>query len=609
MRPCGAEALHLPQELEDDLFGVACSATGRRWRSRAVDARLALALAQRLGAPEIVGRVLAGRGVGLDEASGFLEPTLRETLPDPSRLAGMDAGATRLARAIVDDEPVAVFADYDVDGATSAALLARFLATAGRSVRVYVPDRLGEGYGPSAEAMRTLRAEGIAVVVTVDCGTTAFDALEAAAEAGLDVIVVDHHAAEPWLPKATAVINPNRLDDHSGQGRLAAVGVAFLLVVAVNRLLRAQGFYAARPEPDLWRWLDLVALGTVCDLAPLVGVNRALVSQGLKVMARWGNQGLKALADVGGADAAPDTYLAGFVLGPRVNAAGRVGEAGLGARLLACDDADDAVDMAMRLDRANRARREIEAAVMKEALARVAAEGEVSAAPMLLVADPEWHPGVIGIVAGRLADRFGRPSCVVAVRNGVGTGSGRSVLGIDLGAAVIAARQAGIVVRGGGHAMAAGFTVEAGRLDELRAFLADRIADAVRAGKGAAELVVDGSLSLSGASVDLSLALARLAPFGVGNPEPRFAVAAVVAGFVDVVGDGHVRARLSDAAGARLEAIAFRAAGTPLGDALLRRDGAPLHIAGRLRESRWGGRSKAQMVIDDAAPALQRPCP
>jgi single-stranded-DNA-specific exonuclease len=573
---------------------------------RAGDERAGLMLAQRLGLPEIVGRVMAARGIDVEHAEAWLAPTLRDQLPDPSTLADMDAAAARLADAVANAEPIAVFGDYDVDGATASALLARFLGAIGVPVRVYIPDRLREGYGPNAPALLRLRAEGIRVVVTVDCGVTAFAPLAEARASGLDVVVVDHHAAEPQLPDAVAVVNPNRLDDSSGQGVLAAVGVAFLLTIALNRRLRETGWYAAggRREPDLLALLDLVALGTVADVVPLTGLNRALVVQGLKVMARRGNPGLAALADVARLDAKPTAFHAGYVLGPRVNAGGRVGEAGLGARLLMTNDAADAAALAQKLDRYNTERRDIEAMVLEQAIAQV--EQTHDGGGIVFAAGAGWHAGVIGIVAARLKERFNRPALVVALEDGagagmVGKGSGRSIEGVDLGAAIIAARQQGLLINGGGHRMAAGLTVAADRLDELRAFLAARIDGEIAAGGIVPTLDIDGALALGGATTELVATLDRLAPFGAGNPEPRFAVAAARIVKADVVGSDHVRCILTGAQGGRLKAIAFRAAGQPLGDALLKTAGLPLHVAGKLRADTWQGREGVQLVIDDAA--------
>ncbi len=579
-------------------LGVERSFSGRRWRARLTDDRIALALCQRLDVPELVGRVMAGRGIGLDEAEIFLNPTLRDLLPDPSHLKDMDAAVERLVAAVSAGEQICVFGDYDVDGATSSALLQRFFAAAGARVRVYIPDR-AEGYGPSVAALRKLKDEGVSVVVTVDCGVTAFEPLEAAAAAGLDVVVVDHHGAEPALPKAVAVVNPNRLDETSPHGHMAAVGVAFLLVVAVNRGLKAAGWYGAAAGPDLMRWLDLVALGTVCDVVPLVGVNRALVAQGLKVAAKRGNAGLAALADVAGVRERLDAYHLGYLLGPRVNAGGRVGNADLGARLLACDDPAEAAELARRLDEFNRERQEIEAAVLDQAVAQAEAMVDESG-PVLVAAGDGWHAGVIGIVAGRLKERFGRPALVIAFEGDEGKGSGRSVPGLDLGTTVIAARQAGILSKGGGHAMAAGFSLARERLADFRAFLAERFRD-LDAGALAPSLSLDGALDAAAASLSLVDGLRRLGPFGSGNAEPRFAVTNARVQYASVVGNGHVRCTLSGPRGGRVKAIAFRAAESELGHGLLNAAGAPLHVAGCLRHDTWNGANGVQMFIDDAA--------
>ncbi len=588
----------------DCFLGVEKSLTGKRWIGRGADDRQSLALAQRLGLPEIVGRVLAARGVGLEEAESFLNPTLRDLLPDPSRLADMDTAAERLADAIRQGETIGIFGDYDVDGATSSALLSRFIAAAGGGSLIHIPDRVKEGYGPNTPALLKLRDDGASVIVTVDCGTSAYQPLGEASDAGLDVIVVDHHEAEATLPPVLAVINPNRLDDDSGQGQLAAVGVTFLLVIAVNRALRAAGWYANRAEPDLTGWLDLVALGTVCDVVPLTGVNRALVSQGLKVMAKRNNPGLKALADVAGLKEAPSAYHAGFQLGPRINAGGRIGAPDLGSRLLGTDDAGEAMEIAHRLDELNQERRGIEAAVLEAAVIEVEKAGD-GLGPLVVAAGVGWHPGVIGIVAGRLVERFNRPACVIALDSdtGLGTGSGRSVSGVDLGAAIIAACQAGILVKGGGHKMAAGFTVEKGKLEDLKAFLGERVAADVIEGGIKPSLYLDGALKPAAATMTLLGNLQQLGPFGSGNPEPRFVIQAARLTYAAVVGDRHVRGFVTADGGGRLAAIAFNCLGTPLGQALLNTDGAPLHLAGRLKVNTWQGRSSAQLHIDDAAPA------
>ncbi len=588
-------------------LNVANSLSGKRWQARPCDERQAQALTQGRGLPEIVGRVLAARGVTDETCETFLNPTLKALLPDPSRFRDMDPAAERIARAIRDGEPVAVFGDYDVDGATSAALLRRFFRSLGADIRVYVPDRIKEGYGPNAAALLRLKGEGVRLVVTVDCGISAFAALEAAADAGLEVVVLDHHAAEPRLPPAVALVNPNRLDEDGAYRTLCAAGVTFITIVAVNRALRTTGFYRDRPEPNLMEWLDLVALGTVCDVVPLTGLNRALVAQGLKVMARRANPGLAALSDVAGVKEKPDAYHAGYVLGPRVNAGGRVGASDLGARLLSTDDPIEAMELAQRLEGHNAERRTIEQAVLDEALERVAAEGGRET-DLVFVTGVGWHPGVIGIVAARLKERYSRPACVVALEEAadgtvIGKASGRSVRGVDLGSAVIAARQEGLLLAGGGHRMAAGFTVAGDKIDALRDFLHSRISEQVSAAPLVPTLELDGALSVGGASVGLVTMLDKLGPYGTGNSEPRFAIADARVVRADVVGANHVRCILQGNDGARLKAIAFRALDSDMGQALLTGRGTPFHLAGVLRIDRWNGSEGVQLLIDDAAPA------
>lgn len=578
------------------------STCGRRWALRAGDDRQAQMTRQRLGLPEVVCRVLAARGVSADAAEGFLNPTLRDLLPDPSHLKDMDKAIARLVAAIEGGETIAIFGDYDVDGATSSALLCRFLRAAGAEPVVYIPDRMSEGYGPNAPALRALAEAGASVVVTVDCGITAFEPLEAAAEAGLDVIVVDHHAAEPRLPRACAVVNPKRLDDDSPHDTLAAVGVAFLLVVGLNRALRQSGWYGDHcPAPDLMGWLDIVALGTVADVVPLTGVNRALVAQGIKVMGKRGNPGISALLDVAGVTTRPDAYHLGYVLGPRVNAGGRVGQADLGVKLLTSDDPAEAAVYAQRLHGYNQDRQQIEAAVLMEAIEQ-AETAAADGSPMILVSGADWHPGVIGIVASRLKERYAMPALVVALDGGMAKGSGRSVPGLDLGQAVIAAREAGILTAGGGHAMAAGFSLEAARLEEFRAFLAERLR--LQATEGVVPtLEVDGVLDLAGCTPELLEILARVGPFGAGNEEPRFVLPSVRVARADVVGQGHVRCFLTGAAGGRLKAIAFKCVDTDLGMALLAGTRGALHVAGTLRLDTWQGRNECQFIIEDVAVA------
>ncbi len=583
-------------------LGVERSVTGRRWRARNTgDDRLSLQLAQRLGVPELIARLLAAREIAADAADRFLKPTLRDWLPDPSHLLDMEKAVERLVAAVKNRELIAVFGDYDVDGATSSALLHRYLASVGGKVRVYIPDRMTEGYGPNAPALRKLKAEGASVAITVDCGTTAFDALSEAKAAGLDVLVIDHHTAEPSLPEAFAVVNPNRLDETSPHRTLAAVGVAFLLVVGLNRALRKAGWFASRPEPDPLAWLDLVALGTVCDVVPLVGVNRALVAQGLKVLRRRANAGLAALADVARVQTEPEAYHLGFLLGPRVNAGGRVGRSDLGARLLALDDASEAKAIAAELDRFNAERQAIEAQVLEQAMARA---GELADAPVMVVGSEGWHAGVIGIVASRLKDHFNRPVCVVAVERGIGKGSGRSIAGAALGPAVIAARQAGLLINGGGHAMAAGFTVNAERIADLAHFLGEHMKPQLSAIDPVQSLGFDGALAPAAATPELVELVQAVGPFGAGNAEPRFALTGVKIVKADVVGEKHVSCVMTGSDGSRLRGIAFRSLDNGLGAALLQARGSALHVAGKLRLDTWNGRRQAQLHVEDAAPAL-----
>ncbi len=588
-------------------LGIEQSLTGRRWAARLGDERAALAIAQRHGLPDAVARLLAARDVDLEEVPDFLDPTLRKFLPDPLHLKDMDAAVARLARAVREGERIVVFGDYDVDGATSSALLLRFFRAVGGNIGVYIPDRRLEGYGPNAPALLKLRQEGADVVVTVDCGVTAFEPLAEAKRAGLDLIVIDHHQAEIALPDAIAVVDPNRIDDTSPHKQMAAVGVAFLLCVGVNRALREAGWYTTeRPEPDLRQWLDLVALGTVCDVVPLTGVNRALVRQGLLVMAQRRNAGLAALADVARLNETPGAYHLGFMLGPRVNAGGRVGQADLGARLLSSDDPHEVGALAVRLDEFNAERRAIEREVLDQAIGRI--EGlygpDRKGLPSALVVESEgWHVGVIGIVASRLVERYGRPTFVIGMDGDLGKGSGRSVRGVDLGAAVIAARQSGLLVNGGGHAMAAGLTVMRSTLPDLAKFLDERIAPQLGAAPAVRELGIDAALTPGAATQELVGMIERAGPFGAGNALPRFALTSVRVSYAQPVGEGHVRCTLVGAERGKIDAIAFRAGQTALGPALLDSARPVLHVAGALRIDRYGGRESVRLQIDDAASA------
>ena len=595
--------------MADAFLGVDRSITARRWIARGGDLegvdRLGLGIAQRHGVPEIVGRIIARRGIDLDTVERFLDPTLRTELPDPSRFKDMDAAADRLADAVTGGQTIGLFADYDVDGATSAASMVRYFRAVGAETVVHVPDRIDEGYGPNLPAFEAMAARGASLIVCLDCGTLAVETLTRASDRGIEVVVIDHHLAESELPPAVAVVNPNRLDELPGFGHLAACGVTFVTLVAVNRALRGRGWFADRAEPDLRALLDLIALGTVCDVVPLVGLNRAFTTQGLKVLSGRATAGLAALSDIAKLNSKPDPYHLGFVLGPRINAGGRVGRADLGARLLSTDDPAEAQRIALELDGFNTERRAIEAEVLEAASAQAEAQVEAQAnADVLVVAGEGWHPGVVGIVASRLKDRFNRPACVVGVEDGVGKGSGRSIPGVDLGAAVIAAHQAGILEKGGGHAMAAGFTVDAGRVGDLQAFLSERASAVLEGASPVAELSLDGALAAGGATADLVRAVSRVGPFGTGNSEPRFALTGVRVASSAVVGERHVRCTLKDGDGGRVNAIAFRAMAGDLGPALLKAGDRTLHVAGHLRLDDFRGGDAVQLVIDDAADAV-----
>ena len=589
---------------ERAVLGVTASASGRVWRDRldAPGAQRALGLAQRLDLPEIVARVLAGRGVDADAALAFLDPTLKALMPDPSTVTAMDVGVARLADAVERGERIALFADYDVDGATSAAIVRRHLVALGLDPVVWVPDRLIEGYGPNVPAIETLAEGGARLLVTLDCGSTSFEALARARALGLETVVIDHHGCGVELPTAAAVINPNRHDDLSGLGQLSACGVAFLTMVALNRELRRRGFFTRRPEPDLLRLLDLVALGTVADVVPLTGLNRAFVVKGLQVARRRGNVGLAALAAVARVNGPLSPYHLGFLIGPRINAGGRIGDAGLGARLLATDDPVEAERIAAELDRLNKERQVMEAAMVEEADAQVVARHGTDPGPIVVASSPDWHPGVVGLIASRLKERWRRPAIAISFDRGdLGTGSGRSVAGVDLGAAVRAAVEAGLLPKGGGHAMAAGLTVARDRLDAVSAFLAERVA----AGGGAAlerrDLVVDGALTATGATVGLVETLEKAGPYGAGHPEPLFAFPAHRVVFADEVGQGHVRLSLASGDGTQIKAIAFRAASEPIGRTILDGRCRSLHVVGALGLDHWQGDARVQLRVVDVA--------
>jgi single-stranded-DNA-specific exonuclease len=590
--PAGADAAR-------PVLGVARSITGQAWGWRG-----GLAPGQGLTGradDEVLHQLLRARGGQPEDFERLKAPTLRAWLPDPSIFVDMDRAAERIVKALKTRENIVVFGDYDVDGATSAAVLIRYLRSVGAAVGHYIPDRLLEGYGPSAPALVALKQAGADLVITVDCGTQGFAALEAARAAGLDVIVVDHHKAGTALPPAVALVNPNRLDESAAaaaHGHLAAVGMAFLLVVAINRALRDAGHFAAGGAPDLMLLLDLVALGTVADVAALTGLNRAFVTQGLKIMAGRRNVGLAALADAAGLARAPVARDLGFALGPRVNAGGRVGQADLGVRLLTTGDAAEAAGIAAQLDMLNQERRAIEQAVTDEAMALLPA----SVGGCALVAGHGWHPGVIGIVAARIKERAGRPAFVLARGDdGLAKGSGRSLAGVDLGAAVLAASDAGLLLAGGGHAMAAGLTVETGRIPELAAFLDERLAPAVARATADRHLSIDLAVAPRGLNAALADQLDAGGPYGQGWPNPRIAAGPLRIVEARVVGTAHMRLVLAGPDGARVKAIAWRQADTALGASLAGAGARALHVAGRLSRDTWAGGDAVQLELDDAA--------
>lgn len=580
-------------------LGIAHSIAGQPWHWRRTSAEMG---GDTLAPDDLVTQLLLVRGVARDDLDRHRAPTLRSFMPDPSLFRDMDAAAARLADAVEAHESVTIFGDYDVDGATSAALLVRLLRALDVPVGAYIPDRLMEGYGPSGAALVRIGAAGSRLVVTVDCGAQAFDAIAEAKAAGVEVIVVDHHQCASHLPDAYAVVNPNRLDeapDAAIHGNLAAVGVAFLLGAALLRTLRTRGFFGGRAEPSLIDLLDLVALGTVADVARLTGFNRALVAQGLKVMARRGNIGMAALMDAARLTRPPGASDMGFALGPRINAGGRVGKSDLGVRLLTTADPQEAADIAQELNRLNEERRAIEAAVLDAAIEASAA---CANAPVALVSGPGWHPGVIGIVAGRLKERLHRPAIVIAVdEHGVGKGSGRSISGVDLGAAILAAKESGLLVAGGGHAMAAGLTVAADKVDALGVFLNDRLAADVERASGGKALLIDAVLAPRGISPLWCDAIESAGPYGAGWPAPRVATGPVRIVESGVVGSDHVRLIVSGEDGARFKAIAFRAAERELGQALLHARGRRLWLAGRAKRDDWGNRPAAELHLEDAA--------
>jgi len=598
----------LPVETLPAFLGVVRSLTGKLWRDR-LDARgaaKALAIVQRHQLPEMLARVLAGREVEIDAVAEFLDPTIRKLMPDPFTVTQMEVAARRIADAAVRGERVAIFGDYDVDGATSAALLAWHLRHCGLDPLIHIPDRLFEGYGPNTEAVRALAAKGATLLVTVDCGTTSLEPLAEARRLGMSVVVIDHHQVGDDLPEVDALVNPNRSDDLSGLGYLAAVGLVLVTLVAVNRELRARAFWTREmPEPDLLSVLHHVALGTVADVAPLIGLNRAFVAKGLIAMRRRDHVGHTALMDVARLSGPPEAWHLGFMLGPRINAGGRIGRADLGVRLLLEGDPSEAARIAAELDRLNSERRVIEQAAEAQAEAEaLAALGLEDKGAVIVTASEGWHPGVVGLVAARLKEKFARPAFAIALEpGGIGTGSGRSITGVDLGKAVRQAVHDGVLTKGGGHAMAAGVTLRKERLAEFRAYLESALARDVAEARHVNELFVDGAVSARGVTPEFAATLNRAGPFGSGNPEPVVALPSHQLVFADEVGQAHLRLRFKAGDGAIVNGIAFRSIGQRLGNVLAEHRGQVLHVAGSLAVDRYQGSERVQFrVIDVAVP-------
>lgn len=572
---------------------------GNLWKLSSCDERMAEAIAQRYDLPPLVARILNVRGIPIDDVPGFMDPRLQNLLPDPFCLKDMEKAALRITEAIVKKQKIAIIGDYDVDGATSSSVLRLFLESVGIEPVIHIPDR-EEGYGPSCRAIDEFSALGIDLVITVDCGTTAFDTFEYAAAKNIDVIVLDHHEAEVRLPKVYAVVNPKRLDDDSVDylKYMAAVGVVFVTIVAVNRELRRQNFYNAQnPEPQLMQWLDLVALGTVCDVVPLKGLNRAFVRQGLKVMSRRGNPGLKSLIDKANITEAPNAFHLGYVLGPRINACGRVGDAALGNRLLCTKDEFQAQLLAEKLGEFNEQRKDIENYVLLKAIEML--EGTPQTYPVAFVAGDDWHQGVIGIVAGKLKERYNLPAFVMSIEADEVKGSARSIPQVDLGALIIAAKEQGLITKGGGHTMAAGFSLNQDKIDAFRDFVGRYVSEKIGGEAIVPVLDVDAVLDVGGATVEMAENLERLEPFGSGNAEPKLLLRSVRVNKPSVIGSGHVRCFLSSNMGGSLKAIAFRVADNDIGNAMLNSRGDVYDVVGVLRRDTWQGRNSVQFIIED----------
>lgn len=596
---------------ETGFLGITKSAKGYIWRERLDDAgrNLGLALSQIAGITEILGRVLAARGATVDDVEHWMNPSIKQYMPDPYVMQDMEKGATRIAQAIKASEKVAIFGDYDVDGAVSSALMKLFLKAHGLKgplePEIYIPDRIFEGYGPNPDAINTLVDNGANLIITVDCGTVSHESLAEATKRDVSVVIADHHLASETLPDVDAVINPNRQDDLSNLGHLCAGGVVFMLLVAVKRILTKEGYYQeGNPAPDLMSYLDLVALSTICDVVPLKGLNRAFVAKGLQVMHKRQNKGLRALGDAAGLTTAPTPYHLGFLLGPRINAGGRIGSSELGAKLLSEPDESEAERIAALLDKLNNERKEMEKLTLEEATTRVGDQIEnAPETPIIFIGSKDWHKGLVGLVASRLTEKFRRPSCVLSIdeKSGTATGSLRSIASVDIGRVVQKARDQGLIVKGGGHAMAAGLTLEVDKQQEVEEFFASELSSAVSLERAKMGLNIDGAMTANAATPNFMDQLERAGPYGAENPTPRFVLPSHRVKFSKIVGENHVKCTLEASDQSRINAIAFRAAGTDLGEMLLDRAGEPLHIVGQLRRNSWNGRETIELTIEDAA--------
>ncbi len=588
----------------DFLIDENSSLNGFRWRLFDYDQRFVEAVSQKFNLPDIIAKIINSRNVSFDDTGNYISPLIKNLLPSPFILKDMDKAVDRIVKAIVNGETIGIFGDYDVDGATSSAIIYRFLYDAGvKNIHIFIPDRQNDGYGLSSDGLKKLLSQGCSLVIAVDCGITGFDPVILANQMDLDIVIMDHHEAEVGVPDAVAVVDPKRVDDESSLTYLAACGVVFLLVVALNKTLREKGIYRQKgiTEPDLFSYLDLVALGTVCDVVPLIGVNRAFVCAGVKVMAKRQNIGLKALCDVSGVSTTPSIYHLGYVLGPRINAGGRVGNSSIASQLLTTRNPLTADNLAQKLNNFNLERKDIEASVLEQAFEKVLLETKEDD-NFIFVSGQNWHTGVIGIIAGRIKERYNLPTCVATVdENGIANGSGRSIPEIDLGSAIIKAKEMGILLEGGGHSMAAGFTLEVSKIEKFKKFLHDYIKNSIKSQKIIPVLKIDSVIDITAINQDLIKKIQILEPFGTANEEPRFAILNAKLTGSDAIGGGNIRCYFSSDNGKSVCAICYKAVDTPMGEVLLSSVGQRFKLAGKIRANDWNGKHYIQFIIDDVA--------